>query len=74
VFVDYKALQDESYCEKNTGEYKSRNVLCVTICFYDIWFNIIMVFEPAYDIESHCHLSLSIQYAEKCMWRLIVNK
>jgi hypothetical protein len=50
MFMDLKALQDESYCEKNTGEYKSQNVLCVTIrmfFFFEIWFNIIMVFEPA---------------------------
>jgi len=49
-------------------------VLCVTICFYEIWFNIIMVFEPAYDIESHFLMRLSIQYAETCMWRLVINK
>jgi hypothetical protein len=47
---------------------------CVTICFYEIWFNIIMVSEPAHDIESHRHLSVSIQYAETCMWRLVINK
>jgi len=42
--------------------------------FYEIWFNIIMVFERAYDVESHCLLSLSIQYSEPCMWRLVINK
>jgi hypothetical protein len=68
------ALQDESYRGKNAGEYKSRNVLCVTVRFYEIRLNIIMVFESAYDIESHCHLSLSIQCAETCMWRLVINK
>jgi len=67
-------LRDESSYEKNSVEYKIRNVLCVTVWFYEVWLNIIIVFEAAYGIESHCHLILSIQYAETCMWRLVINK
>jgi hypothetical protein len=63
------ALQDEGSCEKNTGEYKSRNVL-----FYEIWCNIVMVYEYACDTESNFHLRVSIQYAETCMWRLVISK
>ena len=41
---------------------------------YEIWSNIAVIIEPAYDIESNCHLSVIIHYAETCMWRVVINQ
>ena len=41
---------------------------------YEIWSNIAMIIEPAYGIESNCHLSVIIHYAETCMWRVVINQ